>query len=153
MGAVAGDYDDDGLPDLYVTHWGKNRLFRNMGDGSFVDVTDTAGVAGATSWSASAAWADLDGDGDLDLYVTSYMDWSFTNNPQCWNRSGAKPLLSYCLPDAFRALPDELYRNNGDGTFTAVGKEAGIALPAGKGLGVVVFDDDLVAEVSLWPRL
>jgi len=146
MGAVAGDYDDDGDADLYVTHFGPNRLYRNEGDGTFSDVTAEAGV-GHEAWSASAAWADLDGDGRLDLYVTNYLDWSLENDPACWDRSGPEPRRSYCLPDAFRGLPDVLYLNRGAGRFEEVGRAAGIALGSGKGLGVLV----LHANADDWP--
>jgi hypothetical protein len=81
-------------------------------------------------------------DGNLDLYVVNYLDWSLDNNPPCWQRRDSGPVLSYCLPDAFRGLPDELYRNRGDGTFEAVGAAAGIALVSGKGLGVLSLDEN-----------
>jgi len=142
MGAVAADYDDDGDADLFVSHYGRDRLYRNEGDGTFTDVTEQAGL-GPPSWSASAAWADLDGDGRLDLYVTRYLDWSLDNDPPCWDRSGAEPRRSYCLPDAFRGRPDVLYRNRGGGRFEEAGSAAGIARPDGKGLGVLVLDADL----------
>ncbi|MFQ5791338.1 MAG: CRTAC1 family protein [Acidobacteriota bacterium] len=145
MGAASGDYDHDGDVELYVTHFGPNRLFRNNGDGTFTEVTAEAGV-GNELWSASATWSDLDGDGHLDLYVTNYVDWGYNNHPDCSQRRGGEVLRSYCLPDAFRGLPDALYRNRGDGTFTDVSRDAEVARPDGKGLGVVAFDyngDDL----------
>ncbi len=141
MGATAGDYDNDGDADLYVTHYGPNFLFRNDGDGTFSDVTTEAGVGNA-QWSASATWADFDNDGHLDLYVTNYLDFSLTNNPNCSQRRDGNVIRAYCLPDAFRGVPDELYRNRGDGTFESAGSRAGIALPSGKGLGVVSLDYD-----------
>jgi hypothetical protein len=141
MGAVAGDYDNDGDVDLYVTHFGPDRLFRNNGDGTFTDATAQAGL-GNPLWGSSAAWSDLDNDGDLDLYVVNYCDWTLENHPKCWHRGGSEPMLSYCLPDAFRGLPDELYRNRGDGSFEAVGRAAAISLPAGFGLGVLTLDEN-----------
>jgi len=141
MGGVAADYDGDGDADLYVTHLGPNRLYRNEGDGTFRDVTAVSGT-GNPGWSASAAWADLDGDGRLDLYVANYLDWSLENDPPCWDRSGPEPRRSYCLPDAFRGVPDALYLNRGEGRFEEVGASAGIALAGGKGLGVLVLDAD-----------
>jgi hypothetical protein len=142
MGAAAGDYDNDGDEDLYVTHYGRNRLFRNNVNGTFTDVTAEAGV-GKSSWGTSAAWSDLDADGDLDLFVTNYVNWSLDNDPKCWQRGVATPVRAYCLPDNFRGLPDEIYRTRGDGTFEAVGKEAGVALQTGRGLGVVALDENV----------
>ena len=82
MGVTVGDYDNDGFPDLFVTNYGFNELYRNQGDGTFSDVAAQAGVRG-NGWSTSAAFLDFDRDGDLDLYVTRYVDWSFENNPYC----------------------------------------------------------------------
>ena len=84
----------------------------------------------------------IDGDGNLDLYVTNYLNFSFDNNPNCSQRIAGKVLRFYCLPDAFRGLPDALYHNRGDGTFEDVSRQAGVALPQGNGLGVVAFDYD-----------
>jgi len=141
MGATAGDYDNDGDADLYITHYGANVLFRNNGDGTFTDVTEAAAV-GNPDWSASATWVDLDQSGFLDLYVVNYLDWSLDNDPDCSQRIANETIRAYCLPDAFRGVPDELYRNRGDGSFEAVGRAAGIALGTGKGLGVTTFDYD-----------
>jgi hypothetical protein len=142
MGAVAGDYDNDGDPDLFVTHYGRDRLFRNNGDGTFTDVTEKAGV-GNPLWGSSATWSDLDADGDLDLFVANYVDWSLDKNSACVRRGAAKPVPTYCPLNHFQGLPDELYRNRGDGTFEAIGKEAGVALTTGKGLGVVALDENV----------
>jgi hypothetical protein len=142
MGAVAGDYDNDGDQDLFVTHFGRDRLFRNNGDGTFTDVTEKAGV-GNPLWGSSAVWSDLDGDGDLDLFVANYVDWSVDKNSLCYRRGAAKPEPLYCPLNQFQGVPDELYRNRGDGTFEAVGKEAGVALTTGKGLGVVALDENV----------
>ena len=141
MGATAADYDNDGDPDLYVTHYGPNVLFRNQGDGTFEDVSARAGVADER-WGASATWTDLDADGFVDLYVTNYVDWSLQNNPNCSQTRDGETIRAYCLPDAFRGVPDELYRSSGDGRFEAVGTRAGIALRTGKGLGVLSLDYD-----------
>jgi len=141
MGVAAADYDNDGDVDLYVTEFGPNRLFRNNGDGSFTEVTEAAGV-GNPLWGVSASWSDLDGDGNLDLYVANYLNFSFDNHPDCTKRKGGKVLRSYCGPILFGGLPDALYRNRGDGTFEDVSRQAGVALPHGKGLGVVAFDYD-----------
>jgi RNA polymerase sigma factor (sigma-70 family) len=128
-GAAVIDYDCDGWPDLLVTGYDGLALFHNEPDGKggrrFVDVTKRAGLAGA-GWHTSAAWADLDGDGFADLYVCRYVNWSMTNNPI---RKDALGRRDVCLPKAFAAQPHALYRNNGDGTFTDVSKEAGLRVP------------------------
>jgi hypothetical protein len=138
-GCAVADYDRDGWPDLLVTGWGRLALYHNEPNGKggrhFVDVTEKAGLLDG-SWSTSAAWADLDGDGFPDLYVCHYVDWSFQHHPFC--TSGGKD-RDVCPPKSFAPLPHRLYRNNGDGTFTDVSKEAGLR-GDGKGLGVLTVD-------------
>jgi enediyne biosynthesis protein E4 len=136
MGAAVGDFDDDGLDDLFVTGWRDQRLYRNAGGGRFEDVTDRAGLV-SKLWSTSAAFADLDGDGDLDLYVANYLDYDPALAPFCAAPDGRR---DYCGPEEFAAQPDRLYRNDGDGKFTDVSKLAGIDRPGGRGLGVVALD-------------
>jgi hypothetical protein len=137
MGAAVGDYDGDGRPDLFVTGWRDQRLYRNEGGGRFADVTERAGVR-SDLWSTSAAFADLDGDGDLDLYVANYLDFDPQSAPFCSAPDGRR---DYCGPEDFPAQPDRLYRNNGDGTFTDVARQAGIASrDEGRGLGVLIAD-------------
>ena len=141
MGACAGDYDNDGRVDLYVTNVGPNVLYRNAGGGSFTDVTRVARV-GSPLWSTSCAFADLDKDGDLDLFVTNYVEVDPAQNPFCGNaRLKAR---TYCHPLNFDPLPNVVYRNDGNGAFTEVGAESGVAAVRGNGLGVVVadYDDD-----------
>ena len=137
MGVTVGDYDNDGFPDLFVTNYGFNELYRNQGDGTFSDVAAQAGVRG-NGWSTSAAFLDFDRDGDLDLYVTRYVDWSFENNPYC----GREEIREYCAPSVYQWVPDLLFRNNGNGTFTDVSSAMGIARRDGKGLGIAVEDYD-----------
>ena len=139
MGVAVGDYDNDGFSDLYVTGYGANTLYRNIGDGTFQDVTARAGV-GAGGWSSSAGFFDYDNDGRLDLFVGRYVEWSFAANRYCGEPApGAR---AYCHPDNFNSIPNLLYRNNGDGTFTDVSTAAGIAHPNGKTLGVSFADYD-----------
>ncbi len=139
MGVAVGDYDNDGFADLYVTNYGGNTLYRNNGDGTFRDVTTSAGV-GAGGWSASAGFFDFDNDGKLDLFVTRYVDWTFQNNGYCGEkRPGYR---AYCHPDNYDGTTNVLYHNNGDGTFTDVSSKAGIADARGKGLGVAFADYD-----------
>jgi hypothetical protein len=146
MGACAGDYDNDGLTDLYVTNDGPNILYRNAGNGTFTDVTAHAGV-GSPLWSTSCAFADFDRDGRLDLFVTSYVQGA-DENPFC-GRTGTGKLRMYCHPLNFRRSPNVLYHNAGDGTFTEVSLSAGIAPMTGNGLGVAVadYDDDMWPDV------
>ena len=139
MGVAVGDYDNDGFEDIYVTGYGGNTLYRNNGNGTFTDVTKTAGVA-AGGWSASAGFFDYDNDGKLDIFVTRYLDWSFKTNRYCGEQ---KPgYRAYCHPDNYDGVTNILYHNNGDGTFTDVSQKAGIANPSGKGLGVTFADYD-----------
>jgi hypothetical protein len=139
FGAAAGDYDNDGRDDLYVTGYGGNTLYHNNGDGTFGVVTARAGVAGG-GWSSSAGFFDYNNDGRLDLFVCRYLTWSWETNLYCGEH---KPgYRAYCHPDNYKGAADLLYRNNGDGTFTDVSKEAGIANPEGKGLGVAFNDFD-----------
>ncbi|NIM00416.1 MAG: hypothetical protein GTO30_07870 [Acidobacteria bacterium] len=139
MGVAAGDYDDDGDLDLYVTNYGPNVLLRNDGGGRFFDVTATAGV-GHPGWGASAAFLDYDADGDLDLFVANYVNWSLANERDCYNTAWQ---LDYCLPTHYNApATDVLYRNDGDGRFTDVTVAAGLEAAFGNGLGVVYADYD-----------
>jgi hypothetical protein len=142
MGCAAGDYDNDGDADLYVTNLGPNVLYRNEGDGTFADVTAATGT-GDPSWSTSAAFVDYDADGDLDLFVANYVDWKDTaafTEKRCHAPSGAP---DYCSPQAYSAPSTAtLYRNDGDGTFTDASAAAGIRARAGTGLGVVCSDLD-----------
>jgi hypothetical protein len=137
MGAAAGDIDNDGWVDLYLTNYGANRMYRNNGDGTFTDVTERTGT-GDPRWSVSASFFDLDRDGWLDLYVANYVDYSVEKNPRCFAASSRR---DYCGPADFPPLPHTLYRNRGDGTFEEVSARAGIRQP-GPGLGVIAFDAD-----------
>ena len=136
MGAAVGDVDGDGRDDLFVSGWRGQRLYRNLGGGRFEDVTEAAGV-GSGRWGTSAAFADLDGDGDLDLYVATYLVYDPAAAPYCEAPGGRR---DFCGPASFPAEPDHLYRNDGRGRFVDVAREAGVDLPGGRGLGVLVAD-------------
>jgi enediyne biosynthesis protein E4 len=144
MGVAVGDYDNDGWPDIYVVNVGKNQLLHNNKNGTFTDVTDKASVGGGLldgkkMWSVSAAWVDYNNDGLLDLFVSNYCKWEVNKDPYC----GPTPKLrAYCHPNNYANLPNTLYRNNGDGTFTDVSAETGIAKYLGKGMGVAIADYD-----------
>jgi hypothetical protein len=148
-GVAVGDYDNNGFLDLYVTSLGPNVLYKNNGNGTFTDVTAAAGVAGgAAEWSTSTGFFDYDRDGNLDLYVVNYLDYRLTDNPYCGLRKDGYRM--YCLPTLFDGMADRLFHNNGDGTFTDVSKKAGIANPAGKGLGVTFCDFDRDGDTDVY---
>jgi enediyne biosynthesis protein E4 len=143
MGVAAADFDNDGWTDFYVTGYNRNILYHNNRNGTFTDVTERAGVGGSNSsgkklWSVGAAWVDYDNDGRLDLFVTNYLDWSFSNSRVCGN-PGKR--LS-CPPGYYQGQPNFLYHNNGDGTFTEVSASTGIAAHIGKGMSVAIADYD-----------
>src|SRR5262245_1992881 len=164
-GAAVGDYDRDGWPDLLVTGYGRVTLWHNESDGKggrkFVDVTEKAGLLGANPkklsaeagqagdhfWSTSAAFGDLDGDGYPEIYLCQYVNWSFLGkHPFCPGYS-TKVKQDVCPPRSFDMVAHALWRNNGNGTFTNVSREAGIRVERedrdyGKGLGVVLIDGD-----------
>ena len=135
MGVAAGDYDNDGFPDLFVTQYGRSILYHNNGNGTFTDVTEKAGV-GVEGWASSAVWFDYDNDGRLDLFVGQFA--AFDKNKGCGASSDGK--RHYCIPRAFPSTPSWLFHNNGDGTFTDVSKSSGIANSLGKAWGVVATD-------------
>ena len=137
MGAAVGDYDGDGQPDLYVTQYGRNILYHNNGDGTFTDVTEKAGVA-APGWSSSAVWFDYDNDGRLDLFVCRFVDFDKSKNKFCGNEITHERY--YCIPRVYAPMRSWLFHNNGDGTFTDVSRESGIASVLGKAWGVVATD-------------
>ena len=136
MGVAAGDYDNDGFLDLYVTNFGRNVLYHNNGDGTFTDVTREAGVDDA-HWSTSASWVDFDGDGYLDLFVCNYVDFTVAGNRGCFSPAGEP---DYCTPKMYHAVPSRLFRNLRNGKFEDVSEAAGINSSYGPALGVVCAD-------------
>jgi len=144
MGVAVGDFDNDGWPDLFVANVTRNQLFRNNRDGTFTDVTEKAGVGGEElfgikMWSVGGGWFDYNNDGLLDLFVVNYCKWEVNKDPICGMEEGIR---DYCHPKYYAPLHNTLYRNNGDGTFTNVSEETGIAACFGKGMSVSFADYD-----------
>jgi hypothetical protein len=150
MGVAAADYDNDGATDLFIVGVNRNVLYRNRGDGTFEDVTERAGLAhkgsGTKPWSVSAGWFDYDNDGLLDLFVVNYCVWTPEKDPPCT----INKVRTYCHPRYYEGLPNQLYHNNGDGTFTDVSKSSGIAAHVGKGMGLAFLDYDLDGKLDVF---
>lgn len=145
FGVAAGDIDNDGYTDLYLTTYdGEDRLLRNEGGQRFVDVTKAWGIT-SDGWSTSAAFLDVDNDGDLDLYVARYVTYELGSAIKCWFRS----IHTYCTPAMYEALPDRLFRNEG-GRFVDMSEEAGITSIRAKGLAVGTGDLDRDGDVDLY---
>jgi hypothetical protein len=136
--AAVGDYDSDGRPDLLVCGLHGVVLYRNRPDGRFEDVTGRAGIDNHGRWTTGAAWFDMDGDGDLDLFIVNYVVWNTATERECIVNGKA----DFCHPKYYDPLPNALFRNNGDGTFTDVSDASGIAANPGKGMAVSVADFD-----------
>ena len=147
QGVSVADYDGDGFSDLYVTQYGRSILYHNNGDGTFSDVTEKAGVA-APGWASSAVWFDYDNDGRLDLFVGRFVDFSKELNKPCGIHEDGRH--HYCIPKVYSPMPSWLFHNNGDGTFTDVSKESGIASRLGKVWGVVATDINNDGLIDLW---
>lgn len=143
MGVAIGDFDNDGFRDIYVAGVNRNQLLRNRGDGTFEDVTQESGATGihptlGKTFAVGAGWLDYDNDGDLDLFVINYLKWSVKTEPPCFSFG----IRAYCHPNSYDGLPNMLYRNNGDGTFTDVSESSGIGRHIGKGMGAAFADYD-----------
>ena len=138
LGGTAGDYDDDGDLDLYVTNFGPNVLLRNDGNGSFSDVTTAANVSGGDRVGAGCSFFDMDADGDLDLYAANYVDFRYENHVPI----EMKGHRFQAGPQYYNPVPDSLFRNNGDGTFSDVSESSGIAAFSGPGMATLCWDFD-----------
>jgi len=145
MGVATGDFDGDGLTDLFISQFGNDLLLRNAGANRFSDATTRAGV-GDARWSTSSVFLDYDRDGRLDLFVLHYVDFTYRNHIRCSTPAG---LPDYCTPRAYHPVAAALYRNEGDGRFRDVSASAGITSARGPGLGVAVID----ANDDSWPDL
>ena len=151
-GVAAGDYDNDGHPDLFVMGVHGNTLYHSNGDGTFTNVTKKAGLDKSVDpefgplYGVAAAWVDVNNDGLLDLFVVNYLQWTWSDKPLCTINNVAE----YCHPRYYKGLPDQLFLNQGDGTFQDVSKEWGIRDHVGKGMGVGVADYDLDGRPDLF---
>ena len=142
-GVAVGDYDNDGHPDLFLAGVHRNTLYHNNGDGTFTDVTRQAGLDRPDAeygplWSVAAAWADVNNDGRLDLFVANYLSWDIATEPPCM----ALERREYCHPKFYKPLPNQLFLNNGDGTFRDVSADSGIRAHPGKAMAVAAADYD-----------
>ncbi|MCX7603718.1 MAG: CRTAC1 family protein [Bryobacteraceae bacterium] len=144
-GAAVGDFDNDGWLDLFVAGVHRNTLYRNNGDGTFTDVTAKAGLPPARLpkfgplWAVSAVWTDVNLDGFLDLFIVNYLLWEEKTEPSCPYEGRNE----YCHPKYYREIPNQLFLNNGNGTFTDASERSGIGLQPGKGMGAGAADFDL----------
>ena len=147
IGVAAGDYDNDGYADLFVAGVHHSTLYHNNGDGTFTDVTKKSGLDAALNhpdpdfgplWAVTAAWVDVNNDGLLDLFVVNYLQWSYSSQPSCM----FDLVPDYCHPKFFKGQPNQLFLNNGDGTFREVSQQWSLRNHVGKGMGVAVADYD-----------
>lgn len=139
LGVAVGDYDNDGFQDIYLNNFGLNVLYHNNGDGTFTDVTKQAGVEDSPPHvGAGTCFFDMDKDGDLDLFVSHYLEFSYDKHVT----KTTMGIPVYAGPLFYKPVPNVLYRNNGDGTFTDVSLESGIGKHAGYGMGTVCADFD-----------
>ena len=146
LGVAVGDYDNDGDLDIYVNNYGPNVLYRNNGDGTFTNVTSQAGVANGHKVGAAAHFLDMDKDGDLDLFVANYLDFTYENHMI----RTSKGIPKYAGPMDFPPMPNNLFRNNGDGTFTDVSEESGVGEHKGWGMGGVCADYDNDGDTDVY---
>ncbi len=137
MGVAAGDIDNDGFVDLYLTGFGRNQMFRNNGNGTFSDVTEASGTGDEANWGVSASFFDYDRDGRLDLFVGNYLNYTLQTHTPCFGPSGAP---DYCRPEVYGAQPNRLYHNTGNGRFADVTISSGVAQAFGPALGAVAAD-------------
>ena len=144
-GIAIGDYDNDGYKDIFVGGVHENRLYHNNGNGTFTDVTAKAGLNQPDKqygplWSVGGAWLDVNNDGLLDLFVVNYLAWDFKNEPACEAAPGKR---DYCHPKFYKGTPNQLFLNQGNGTFKDISAESGIRAHPGKGMGIGLADFDL----------
>ena len=152
IGVAAGDYDNDGYPDLFVAGVYRNTLYHNNGNGTFTDVTAKAGLGNKPDpqygplWAVAGLWFDVNNDGLLDLFVVNYMQWKYDKQPLC----SFNGVADYCHPRYYKGLPNQLFLNKGDGTFQDVSAQWGIRDKVGKGMGAGLADYDLDGRPDLF---
>jgi enediyne biosynthesis protein E4 len=152
VGVAIGDYDNDGHPDIFVAGVHGNTLYHNNGDGTFSDVTKKAGLDKwedpdyGPLWAVAAVWVDVNNDGLLDLFVVNYLQWIYSDKPKCVIEGVAE----YCHPRYYKGLPNQLFLNQGNGTFKDVSKEWGIRDHIGKGMGAGMADYDQDGKQDLF---
>lgn len=150
VGVAIGDYDNDGNEDIFVAGVYRNTLYHNNGNGTFADVTDKAGLNKPDKeygplWTVAAAWVDVNNDGLLDLIVINYLKWDFNHEPECQGFGHR----DYCHPKMYKPTPNQLFINNGDGTFRDASVEAGFRAHPGKGMGAALADSELTGRMDL----
>jgi enediyne biosynthesis protein E4 len=155
MGVAVADYDDDSHPDLFVAGLHHSTLYHNNGDGTFTDVTVKSGLDAGLNrpdpefglfWAITAVWVDVNSDGLLDLFVVNYMQWQYSDKALCQFDN----ITDYCHPKYYKGQPNQLFLNNGDGTFREASKEWGVRNHVGKGMGVGMADYDLDGRPDLF---
>ena len=146
LGVAVADYDNDGDQDVYLNNYGPNVLYRNNGDGTFTDITQAAGLANGFQVGAGANFLDVDKDGDLDLFVANYLEFSYDAHVI----KTTKGVPVYANPRFYKPVSDNLFRNNGDGTFTDVTEDSGIAQHLGWGMGSVCCDFDADGDTDIF---
>jgi hypothetical protein len=146
LAVAAGDYDNDGDLDIYISNFGPNVLYRNNGDGTFTDVTKKAGVDNGFQVGAGVCFLDMDKDGDLDLFVSNYVEFTYENHVQ----GRVRGFPNYVGPTTYTFPPDSLYRNNGDDTFTDVSRVSGVGEHRGSGMGTVCADYDNDGDTDIF---
>ena len=137
FGVAIGDYDNDGFDDIFMSALGQSHLFHNNGNGTFTEVTKTAGMWGPNEFSTSAAWVDYDRDGKLDLVVANYVQWSEQGDLYCTLDGAHK---SYCTPESYKGTSVRLWHNLGGGKFEDATQKAAMGDPTSKSLGIAILD-------------
>jgi hypothetical protein len=151
IGVAIGDYDNDGYQDIFVGGVHRNTLYHNNGNGTFTDVTAKAGLDKPDPeygplWSVGGAWVDVNNDGLLDLIVVNYLSWNAATEPVCMEADHR----DYCHPKMYKPTPNQVFLNNGDGTFRDISVESGVRAHPGKGMGIGVADYDLDGRMDFF---
>src|SRR3954447_1643096 len=150
-GVAIGDYDNDGFEDIFVAGVYRNTLYHNNGDGTFTDVTAKAGLNKPDPefgplWSVTGAWIDVNNDGLLDLIIINYLKWDFNHEPVCEGYGHRE----YCRPKMYKATPNQLFLNDGNGTFRDASVEAGFRAHPGKGMSAAAADSELTGRMDIF---